>query len=134
MKKIPGCGNKMSILRSFIFQRYNEKSKGGGELFKRRVRECVNEWRDRIFSPSSTDDPHYLTFSPYEPKVHEPIRQAMIKDAKKVEQEEEQVVERRTISLSSSMSSFKREFIFHIILKDISDSKTFYFSHKGSFI
>ena len=49
------------------------------------------EWRDRIFSPPSTDDPHYLNFSPYEPKVHEPVRQAMMSDARKLEQEEEEV-------------------------------------------
>ena len=49
------------------------------------------EWRDRIFSPPSTDDPHYLTFSPYEPKVHEPVRQVMMTDARKLEQEEEEV-------------------------------------------
>jgi hypothetical protein len=50
------------------------------------------EWRDRIFSPPSVDDPHYLNFSPYEPKVHEPVRQAMMTDAKKLEQEEEEVL------------------------------------------
>ena len=50
------------------------------------------EWRDRIFSSPSIDDPHYLTFSPYEPKVHEPVRQAMMTDAKKLEQEEEEVL------------------------------------------
>ena len=50
------------------------------------------EWRDRIFSPPSTDDPHYLNFSPYEPKVHEPVRQAMMSDARKLEQEEEEVI------------------------------------------
>ena len=49
------------------------------------------EWRDRIFTPPSVDDPHYLNFSPYEPKVHEPVRQAMMTDAKKLEQEEEEV-------------------------------------------
>ena len=50
------------------------------------------EWRDRIFSSPSIDAPHYLTFSPYEPKVHEPVRQAMMTDAKKLEQEEEEVL------------------------------------------
>ena len=60
--------------------------------FKENVRTCVMEWRDRIFSSEgSTDDPHYLTFSPYEPKVHEPVRQAMMADAKRLEQEEEEV-------------------------------------------
>ena len=49
------------------------------------------EWRDRTFSSPSIDDPHYLTFSPYEPKVHEPVRQAMMTDARKLEQEEEEV-------------------------------------------
>ena len=52
------------------------------------------EWRDRTFSSPSIDDPHYLTFSPYEPKVHEPVRQAMMTDARKLEQEEEEVNDR----------------------------------------
>ena len=52
------------------------------------------EWRDRTFSSPSIDDPHYLTFSPYEPKVHEPVRQAMMTDARKLEQEEEEVKDR----------------------------------------
>ena len=52
------------------------------------------EWRDRTFNSPSIDDPHYLTFSPYEPKVHEPVRQAMMTDARKLEQEEEEVNDR----------------------------------------
>ena len=64
---------------------------GDREQFKQQVRSCVMEWRDRIFSPPSTDDPHFLNFSPYEPKVHEPVRQAMMSDARKLEQEEEEV-------------------------------------------
>ena len=44
------------------------------------------EWRDRIFNTTTLEDPHYLVFSAYEPKVHEPVRQAMMADAKKLEQ------------------------------------------------
>ena len=57
------------------------------------------EWRERTYSPPSTDDPHYLNFSPYEPKVHEPVRQAMMTDARKLEQEEEEVSHRVMIHL-----------------------------------
>lgn len=71
------------------------------EQFKQQVRSCVMEWRDRIFSPPSVDDPHYLNFSPYEPKVHEPVRQAMMTDAKKLEQEEEEVRSRNCLSLNT---------------------------------
>lgn len=74
---------------------------GDREQFKQQVRSCVMEWRDRIFSPPSTDDPHYLNFSPYEPKVHEPVRQAMMSDARKLEQEEEEVRSRNCLSLNT---------------------------------
>ena len=75
---------------------YDETATDGGPDFAIPVRDCVKKWRDRIYSSPSTDDPHFLTFSPYEPKVHEPVRQAMVEDAKKIEIEEEQV---RTISV-----------------------------------
>ena len=72
--------------------RYDISGKSGDrDQFKQQVRSCVMEWRDRTFSSPSIDDPHYLTFSPYEPKVHEPVRQAMMTDARKLEQEEEEV-------------------------------------------
>ena len=75
--------------------RYDISGKSGErDQFKQQVRSCVMEWRDRTFSSPSIDDPHYLTFSPYEPKVHEPVRQAMMTDARKLEQEEEEVNDR----------------------------------------
>ena len=64
---------------------------GERDQFKQQARSCVMEWRDRTFNSPCIDDPHYLTFSPYEPKVHEPVRQAMMTDARKLEQEEEEV-------------------------------------------
>ena len=67
---------------------------GERDQFKQQARSCVMEWRDRTFNSPCIDDPHYLTFSPYEPKVHEPVRQAMMTDARKLEQEEEEVNDR----------------------------------------
>jgi len=53
------------------------------------VRRCVGEWKDRLYEPPSTDDPHFLAFQQYEPKVHEPVRIAMVEDARRLQQESE---------------------------------------------
>jgi len=74
---------------------------GERDQFKQQARSCVMEWRDRTFNSPCIDDPHYLTFSPYEPKVHEPVRQAMMTDARKLEQEEEEVRSRNCLSLNT---------------------------------
>jgi hypothetical protein len=42
------------------------------------VRECVTDWRDRIYDRPDLDDAHYLLFTPYDPKVHESARLTML--------------------------------------------------------
>jgi len=65
------------------------------------VRDCVSEWRDRLYECPATDDPHFLTFHQYEPKVHEPVRIAMVEDARRQQEaEDDQVKSRNCQSLN----------------------------------
>ncbi|XP_032684745.1 protein crossbronx homolog isoform X1 [Odontomachus brunneus] len=56
------------------------------ETFRERVRMCVRESVNKVFNPPSMDDPHYITFSPYESELHDPIRRE-IYEPKQNEQE-----------------------------------------------
>ena len=66
-------------------------SRSEGE-FTTLVRDCVSEWRDRLYECPATDDPHFLTFHQYEPKVHEPVRIAMVEDARRQQEAEDDQV------------------------------------------
>jgi hypothetical protein len=46
--------------------------------FKKLASTCVSEWRRRMYDSAPTDDPHFITFSPFEPAIHEPARRAMV--------------------------------------------------------
>ena len=39
---------------------------------------CVAEWRRRLYDPPPTDDPHYITFDPFDPVTHESARKTMM--------------------------------------------------------
>ena len=54
------------------------------EEFKNRVKSCVSDWQSRKFSPPPIDDPHYISFAPYEPEKHEPVMKSMIETGKEV--------------------------------------------------
>lgn len=43
-----------------------------------KVQTCVKESIDHIYDPAPTDDKHYLVFEPYDPEVHDSVRQTMI--------------------------------------------------------
>ena len=64
---------------------YNENL----DLYKSRVANCISEWKSRLFDipahPDDAGDPHYITFSPFEAKLHEPILKKII------EQQEDKV-------------------------------------------
>jgi hypothetical protein len=53
------------------------------DAYRENARACVLSWRDRIYDPPPSQDPHYPTFSPYEASIHEPVRTTMIAEAKK---------------------------------------------------
>ena len=53
--------------------------------FKAEARACVQEWKDRIYEPASSTDPHFPVFSPYQAHIHEAVRADMMAEARKHE-------------------------------------------------
>ncbi|XP_033227659.1 protein crossbronx homolog isoform X2 [Belonocnema kinseyi] len=49
------------------------------EEFRERAKNCVKESLNQVYNPASTEDPHYITFSPYDNDLHDPIRQEIYK-------------------------------------------------------
>ncbi|TRY77250.1 hypothetical protein TCAL_00126 [Tigriopus californicus] len=45
--------------------------------FKDKVRACVLEWETRLYEVPETRDPHFLTFSPYNPEIHDSVRRQL---------------------------------------------------------
>ncbi|OAD58357.1 AKT-interacting protein, partial [Eufriesea mexicana] len=44
------------------------------ELFRDRVKKCVRESLNNVYSLPTVDDPHYITFSPYVNELHNPVK------------------------------------------------------------
>lgn len=44
------------------------------ETFRDRVRKCVRESLNKVYSSPMVDDPHYITFSPYVDELHNSIK------------------------------------------------------------
>lgn len=71
-----------ALLRvDLLFSRYENDI----EAYKESARECVQAWKERVFHLPPTNDPHYPSFSPYQPQIHEPVRVTMLTEAKKLE-------------------------------------------------
>nr|XP_053649355.1 LOW QUALITY PROTEIN: AKT-interacting protein-like [Cherax quadricarinatus] len=47
------------------------------EMFLLRVRECVDKSKVSIYDPPTTNDPHALVFSPYQPAIHDTVREEL---------------------------------------------------------
>lgn len=45
------------------------------EGFREQAKKCVKESLSQVYNPPLTEDPHYITFSPYNSEIHDPIRQ-----------------------------------------------------------
>jgi len=47
--------------------------------FRERVRSCVTDWKERLYTPHAdkAEDSHYFNFSPYQPHIHDSIREMM---------------------------------------------------------
>lgn len=45
------------------------------ELYRDRVKECVQKSIDRVFDPPDVDDQHYIQFNKWNSNIYEPIRQ-----------------------------------------------------------
>lgn len=54
------------------------------ERFQSMAAACVAEWRRRLYDPAPTDDPHFITFAPFDPAIHEPARKAMMESSASV--------------------------------------------------
>nr|CAD7404210.1 unnamed protein product [Timema cristinae] len=53
--------------------------KNNKEAFREQVRLCVKTSQDRVYDAPAIDDPHYITFDPYNDPLHGPIREAIFK-------------------------------------------------------
>lgn len=49
------------------------------EEFRERAKNCVKESLNEVYNPPSSEDPHYITFSPYDRELHGPIKQDIYK-------------------------------------------------------
>ncbi|XP_015172700.1 PREDICTED: AKT-interacting protein-like [Polistes dominula] len=54
------------------------------DQFGERAKECVRESLNEVYNPPAFEDPHYITFSPYIPELHDPVKQ-QIYELKEVE-------------------------------------------------
>ena len=54
------------------------------ERFHSMAAACVAEWRRRLYDPAPTDDPHFITFAPFDPAIHEPARKTMMESSASV--------------------------------------------------
>ncbi|KAL7304057.1 hypothetical protein TKK_0003521 [Trichogramma kaykai] len=49
------------------------------EGFKERVKKCVKDSLSVVYDPPVTDDPHYISFSPYDRELHDPVKREIFK-------------------------------------------------------
>ncbi|XP_028178819.1 protein crossbronx homolog [Ostrinia nubilalis] len=56
--------------------------KSNRKLFLDKVRECVVSSIDHVFDDPPTEDKHYITFKPYDPEIHDPAKNMMLKPPK----------------------------------------------------
>ncbi|XP_057325027.1 protein crossbronx homolog isoform X1 [Microplitis mediator] len=47
------------------------------EEYRTKAKESVKDSLDHVYDPPETEDAHYLKFSPWDPEIHEPIRQKL---------------------------------------------------------
>nr|CAD7577255.1 unnamed protein product [Timema californicum] len=73
--------------RSSVNQRAGDLYENNKEAFREQVRLCVKTSQDRVYDAPAIDDPHYITFDPYNDPLHGPIREAIFKPKEKEEEE-----------------------------------------------
>ncbi|XP_067007580.2 AKT-interacting protein isoform X2 [Anabrus simplex] len=44
------------------------------ELFQEQLQQCIKLSHDHVYDPPPTDDPHYITFEPFDNEIHGPVR------------------------------------------------------------
>ncbi|XP_011505864.1 PREDICTED: protein crossbronx homolog [Ceratosolen solmsi marchali] len=55
------------------------------ENFKEQAKKCVKDSLSVVYDPPTTDDPHYITFSPYDNELHDPVKQEIYKSKEDTE-------------------------------------------------
>jgi ubiquitin-protein ligase len=70
---ISNVQQKQIFEKQNFFFRFNQSL----ESFRGRVKECVSEWQNRLYDKPASDDPHFLTFSPYDSDIHSELLKAM---------------------------------------------------------
>ncbi|XP_045511407.1 protein crossbronx homolog isoform X1 [Colias croceus] len=73
----------------YIFSNMNIKSpanndasmmfKTNKKMFMEKAKECVSLSTEHLYDDPPTDDKHYITFKPYDPKIHDAARNKMLK-------------------------------------------------------
>ncbi|XP_041968328.1 protein crossbronx homolog isoform X2 [Aricia agestis] len=53
--------------------------KTNSKMFLDKVKECVAHSIERVYDEPPTEDKHYITFKPYDPNVHDPAKNLMMK-------------------------------------------------------
>nr|CAD7446956.1 unnamed protein product [Timema bartmani] len=72
--------------RSAVNQKAGDLYENNKEAFREQVRLCVKTSQDRVYDAPAIDDPHYITFDPYNDPLHGPIREAVFKPKEKEEE------------------------------------------------
>ncbi|KAJ8884259.1 hypothetical protein PR048_016116 [Dryococelus australis] len=67
------------LYSGFLGQNHIALYEDNKELFREKVRDCVKESQEHVYDPPEIDDPHYISFDPYDEELHGPIREAIFR-------------------------------------------------------
>ena len=85
------------------------------EEFSARARTCVIDWKEQLYLGGDHEDPHYLTFSAYDPVLHGAAREKLKQGREGREGGEEQgeasAAERRSYVATGSLTIFSEDII-----------------------
>jgi len=84
------------------------------EEFSARARSCVIDWKEQLYLGGDHEDPHYLTFSSYDPVLHGAAREQLKQGASREGGEadgEVSAAERRSYVATGSLTIFSEDII-----------------------
>jgi hypothetical protein len=83
------------------------------EAFQARARSCVMDWKEQLYLTPDNEDPHYLTFSAFEPALHGAARKQLKRGApmREGEAEASSGAESRSYVATGSLTIFSEEII-----------------------
>ena len=62
-------------LQNFLNARDRCRYESNMDGYRERAKKCVKDSLSQVYNPPLTEDPHYITFSPYNNEIHDPVRQ-----------------------------------------------------------